>query len=106
MGIEGWTDTLRSKLEYRMAFKAIHDVLINEWDPIGVNDAPEAQDEYDDYIPAVFQLITDGARDEVIANHLEHIARDLIGLPPSPIRDECNLRIAQRLREVLAWMNN
>jgi hypothetical protein len=42
-----------TNLEYRVAFKAIHDVLLNEWDPIGVNDAPEARDEYDNYIPVI-----------------------------------------------------
>jgi hypothetical protein len=97
---------LRSNLEYRVAFRAIHDVLINDWDPIGVNDAAEAQDEYDDYVPVIFRLIREGARDEDIAKHLEHIARDWIGLSRNPAREACNLQVVRRLREVLAWLNN
>ncbi len=30
---------------------AIRKILMEEWDPIGVSDIPEAQDEYDSYIP-------------------------------------------------------
>ena len=35
--------------------KHIHDVLWNEWDPIGVNDAAP-KDEYDSYISGVYRL--------------------------------------------------
>lgn len=30
---------------------AIAEILLREWDPIGVVDTPEAQDEYDSYVP-------------------------------------------------------
>ena len=32
---------------------AIHEVLMNEWDPIGVQGVPEAQDEYNSYVSGV-----------------------------------------------------
>ncbi|PSL82958.1 hypothetical protein C7T35_19575 [Variovorax sp. WS11] len=35
----------------------IKDVLLNEWDPIGVQAIPEAQDEYDDYVPRVYSML-------------------------------------------------
>jgi len=37
--------------------KAIHNALIEEWDPIGVRNIPEAQDEYDLYIPTIYKLL-------------------------------------------------
>lgn len=88
-----------ASLEYRVAFKAIHDVLIEEWDPIGVNDVAEAQDEYDDYIPGVYRLIKEGADDSIVAGHLENIEPLWMGLQPH--RDR-NILVAWRLREVLA----
>jgi len=36
---------------------AIREVLMREWDPIGVSDIPEAADEYDSYICAVHGLL-------------------------------------------------
>lgn len=35
----------------------IHDVLINYWDPIGVKEFHDAQDEYDLYIPDILSLL-------------------------------------------------
>jgi hypothetical protein len=36
---------------------AIREVLMREWDPIGVADIPEATDEYDSYIGEVYGLL-------------------------------------------------
>ena len=36
---------------------AIRDVLMREWDPIGVADIPEASDEYDSYINQIHALL-------------------------------------------------
>lgn len=35
----------------------IRDVLMREWDPIGVAGVPEAADEYDDYVPTIHLLL-------------------------------------------------
>ena len=32
----------------------IQKILLREWDPIGIQDIPEAQDEYDSYIPFIY----------------------------------------------------
>jgi len=85
-----------ASLEYRLAFKAIHDVLISEWDPIGVGDEPLAQDEYDSYIPVIYRLISEGVDDLTIARHLEQIETESMGLSPSGDR---NMQVARRLRE-------
>lgn len=36
---------------------AIREVLMREWDPIGVSDIPQAADEYDSYIGEVYGLL-------------------------------------------------
>jgi hypothetical protein len=55
-------------------------ILMTAWDPIGVNDAPEAWDEYDDYVPGVAYRLRD-ARDfddaaTGVADYLNHVERD------------------------------
>jgi hypothetical protein len=36
---------------------AIREVLMREWDPIGVVNVPEAQDEYDQYINQIYGML-------------------------------------------------
>jgi hypothetical protein len=45
------------RAEARKYHEAIHSILLREWDPIGVYDAPEAQDEYDAYVSQVHGLL-------------------------------------------------
>lgn len=41
----------------RYLHQKIKDVLLNEWDPIGVQALPEAQDEYDGYVSRVYSML-------------------------------------------------
>jgi|HubBroStandDraft_6_1064221.scaffolds.fasta_scaffold3013605_1 hypothetical protein len=58
----------------------IREVLHYIWDPIGVRGEPNARDEYDSYAPHVYTLIQNGATAEQIADHLEKIATERMGL--------------------------
>jgi len=35
----------------------IKNVLMQDWDPIGVQEIPEAQDEYDNYVPMIYSML-------------------------------------------------
>lgn len=60
------------------------------WDPIGVNDTPDAADEYDGYIGGIYELIEGGASEAAISSHLREIEidhmemTDAAGLPLLP----------------------
>jgi hypothetical protein len=41
----------------RALHQTIRGVLLSEWDPIGVQAIPEAQDEYDGYVPALYSMV-------------------------------------------------
>ena len=47
--------------KYRKRAKTFHEaiknILLNEWDPIGVSDIDEANDEYDSYVPALYKML-------------------------------------------------
>ena len=74
------------KRELRRAWDEIQTrmrpVLMEDWDPIGVSDVPEAADEYDGYIGGLYALLRDGASDERIAQHLSEIETKTMGLDP------------------------
>lgn len=41
----------------RRLHQQIKDLLLREWDPIGVQAIPEAQDEYDGYVPTLHSML-------------------------------------------------
>ena len=60
---------------------SIRQVLLRDWDPIGVSDVPEAEDEYDSYVGGVYRLLASGASEDEIVEHLYRIEYDAMGTP-------------------------
>jgi hypothetical protein len=74
----------------------IGDVLLREWDPIGIIDVPEAQDEYDRYVGGVYRLLASGASEDQLVEHLQRIATVTMGISAG---GEATLRtVARRLK--------
>jgi hypothetical protein len=59
--------------------RELGDILLRNWDPIGIKDEPEAQDEYDSYVGGVYRLLASGASIKEIATHLASIETSLLG---------------------------
>ena len=38
----------------RTLHQKVKNILMQDWDPIGVQAIPEAQDEYDSYVPTIY----------------------------------------------------
>ncbi len=72
----------------------IRQILLNDWDPIGIRDVPEAQDEYDSYVGGVYRLLADGAAAVEVAKHLARIEGEQMGLPSSA---DVRLSVATKL---------
>ena len=53
-------------------------ILWEIWDPIGVNDAPEARSEYQTYVPAVVALLRREASDAEFLTFLEMTEREIM----------------------------
>ena len=76
---------------------AIRDILLKEWDPIGVKNVPEAQDEYDSYIPGVCKLLINQESSENIFQYLWKIETDNMGLTGNQKHTKT---IAKKLAEI------
>jgi hypothetical protein len=76
--------------------ESIRLVLLRDWDPIGVQDVPEAQDEYDSYVAGVYRLLASGASAHEIAEHLLRIEMFQMGLSTS--NSASLLAVAAKLR--------
>jgi hypothetical protein len=58
----------------------IRHVLMDVWDPIGVKDEPNAQDEYDGYIGRLYELLVGHADDVQLIDYLHWAVHDHMGL--------------------------
>lgn len=71
----------RNKYQSRENRAKVREVLMREWDPIGVCDEAEAQDEYDAYVGKVYVMLMDErAIAETIAAYLFDVATEHMGV--------------------------
>jgi hypothetical protein len=77
----------------------IRRVLMDEWDPIGVKDIPEAADEYDGYLGAIYGLIGRDASIAEISEYLRSVEVNQMGIGPSA--KSCLDAIAASLKRLL-----
>jgi hypothetical protein len=74
-------------------------IFWEQWDPISVNDDPEARDEYDGYVRSVSKLLTGGASDDEMVRLLRQHETVSMGLKGS---SEEHLRaVVAALRQIL-----
>lgn len=76
------------------AHAAIKQILLKEWDPIGVSEFPEAQDEYDAYVSEVYRLLSRRVGSREVFDYLWWLETAHMGLCGNRQRTE---KIAERL---------
>jgi hypothetical protein len=89
---------LIDKSESRRIRLEIRHVLMDVWDPIGVKDEANAQDEYDAYIGRLFELLTTGGSDADLVEHLYWAAHGQMGFEAAQRSDM--LSTVRALREI------
>jgi hypothetical protein len=72
----------------------VRQILLHDWDPIGVGYKRECQDEYDSYIGGVQSLLMSGVSPEKVARHLALLESGPMGLPSSV---DANMAVAKKL---------
>jgi hypothetical protein len=88
----------RNKYQSRENRAKVREVLMREWDPIGVREFPEAQEEYDTYVGKVYvMLMDDRASASQIAEYLFEVATVRMGLSKESIEHQAAMRTAEVL---------
>jgi hypothetical protein len=80
---------------------AIRKILLESWDPIGVNADDWPADEYDSYIPKAKALIRSGASEQIMMEYLDWIATERMGFTSQPERGRPAARLLLALRPTL-----
>jgi hypothetical protein len=88
----------RNKYQSRENRARVREVLMRDWDPIGVAAIPEASDEYDEYANRAYVMLMDErATAAVIAGYLFEVAGEHMGLPQTADLAERSDRAARTL---------
>ena len=61
-------------------YRRVSDVLLHEWDPLGVSEDPDAADEYHGYLPEVYRRVQAGASPDALADALLRVERQSMSL--------------------------
>ena len=77
-------------------------LLLEEWDPIGVRDVPEAQDEYDGYLGQIGSRLREGSHAEDIASYLDWAEFEHMGLGATPAARVRNRDVAAHVCSLYA----
>ncbi len=87
----------------RIYHDAIRRILLKEWDPIGVNEIEEAQDEYNSYVGAIYKLLIDRKAKHEIFDYLWWVETEHMGLTGNRQMTE---HIAARLAKLPGIFSN
>jgi hypothetical protein len=79
------------------SIRAIRGVLLEDWDPCFVRDAPEAHDEYDTYVLQIYGMLRDGTSADRLADYLHWVETDRMG---STVQKTALLPVAQKLSAI------
>ncbi len=61
-------------------YDTVRNVVLREWDPIGVSQFAGAQNEYDSYVPGICTMLIAGRTARELADHLWQIETVSMGL--------------------------
>jgi hypothetical protein len=88
----------RNKYQSRENRARIREVLLRDWDPIGVSNVPKANDEYDAYLDEIYvMLMHDRADAAAVEAYLWEIATNYMGISPADWLSERCSETASRL---------
>ncbi len=82
-------------------WKRAEEVLHYLWDPIGVSEAPDARDEYQGFLPRVYELLKSEAGAVSIAECLMIIETEELGLRGNHSRA---MKVAEVLTDLREWI--
>jgi hypothetical protein len=70
------------KQESRSIRNEIREILLEFWDPIGIQDEPLARDEYEMHIGGTFGLLERNANDKDLSSHPSKIIEERVQVHP------------------------
>lgn len=74
-----------AKPKMAASVRRIREIFLRDWDPIGIGDDPDAQDEYDMYIMPIYSILRQRPSEQALVDYLNWVETDEMGFdPPGP----------------------
>jgi hypothetical protein len=67
--------------DWKRYYEPVRLILLRDWDPIGVSDIPEAQDEYDGYVLQICGMLMRQESRQRLVDHLWWVESEHMGMP-------------------------
>lgn len=77
--------------------KKVKEILMNDWDPIGIKSNPNAKAEYDTFALRIIGMLYNGANESQIREYLNQVTSKELDLA---INDEVSRRVSKKLVEL------
>jgi hypothetical protein len=68
--------------------QGIHEILLRDWDPIGVADELDVAAEYDGHIPKIHGMLIGRVPRQALVEHLWRLENDGMGMPGDRVHTE------------------
>jgi hypothetical protein len=81
----------------RRGATGIRNLLMKEWDPIGVRGIPEAADEYDSSAGSIGRMLREGRTVDELAAHLTYISTERMGLADTTHTRDKDKSVAEQI---------
>jgi len=78
--VENDERSMMKRAKIKRLIDELDQILWDQWDPIGVNNAPEARDEYSSYSPVLLKLLCEHATEQEVLQYLRRIETVNMGL--------------------------
>ena len=80
-------------------FVAVQEVLLREWDPIGIKTNEQCNGEYDSYVRTVCRMLRQGVEEYRLTKQLTRFQSDSMGI--AVVDEDLNRRVAKKLIDLL-----
>ena len=60
--------------------KLVKEILLNDWDPIGIKNDPKAKSEYDTYALRIVGMLFKGINEKELSDYLKEVVEQELGL--------------------------
>ena len=82
-------------------YRRIDEILYYKWDPIGISESAWPRDEYQSYLPQLFNLALANDTPKPIATYLGEIITERMGLPEEKSHDLKTAKLILEIKENL-----
>lgn len=79
-------------------YSSIGYILRNQWDPLGISETNNPEDEYENYVPVVYRLALEIDCIEELVEHLSRIACETIGVETNLHNDKKAARLIMAIK--------